>query len=77
MNFCCCCYYWSYEDSLKYYRDLKNSLDKAEADGIVKGIEIVAIEMIKVNEPDLKIQQFTGLTTHQINELRKKLINSQ
>ncbi|MCG8700065.1 MAG: Rpn family recombination-promoting nuclease/putative transposase [Bacteroidales bacterium] len=67
----------SYEDSLKYYRDLKNSLDKAEADGIVKGIEIVAIEMIKVNEPDLKIQQFTGLTTHQINELRKKLINSQ
>lgn len=66
----------SYEDSLKHYRDLKNSLDKAEADGIVKGIEKVAIEMIKANESDLKIQQFTDLTIQQINELRKRLLNS-
>ena len=29
-----------YEDSLKTYRDLKNSLDTAEEKGIVKGMEI-------------------------------------
>ena len=29
----------SYEDSLKYYRDLKNSLDTAREEGIEKGIE--------------------------------------
>jgi len=29
----------AYEDSLKYYRDLKNSLDTAEEEGMKKGIE--------------------------------------
>ena len=29
----------SYEDSLKYYRDLKNSLDTAREEGIEEGIE--------------------------------------
>ena len=29
-----------YEDSLKAYRDIKNSLDTAEAKGRAKGIEI-------------------------------------
>ena len=29
-----------YEDSLKAYRDLKNSLDTAEEKGVIKGIEI-------------------------------------
>lgn len=29
----------SYEDSLKYYRDLKNSLDTAKEEGIAEGIE--------------------------------------
>ncbi|NER06216.1 MAG: hypothetical protein F6K17_28360, partial [Okeania sp. SIO3C4] len=30
----------SYEDSLKYYRDLKNSLDTAFDEGMEKGIEM-------------------------------------
>lgn len=29
-----------YEDSLKHYRDLKNSLDTAEEKGVLKGIDI-------------------------------------
>ena len=29
-----------YEDSLKAYRDMKNSLDTAEEKGVIKGIEI-------------------------------------
>jgi hypothetical protein len=29
----------SYENSLKYYRDLKNSLDTAKEEGISEGIE--------------------------------------
>ncbi|ACF14063.1 conserved hypothetical protein [Chloroherpeton thalassium ATCC 35110] len=66
----------SYEDSLKYYRDLKNSLDTAKAEGIEegieKGIEKVAIEMIKAREPDDKIIQFTGLNAEQIMNLRKQ-----
>jgi len=61
----------SYEDSLKYYRDLKNSLDTARDEGISEGIEKVAIKMIKASEPDEKIQQFTGLTLEQIIKLRK------
>ena len=28
------------EDSLKAYRDMKNSLDTAEEKGVIKGIEI-------------------------------------
>lgn len=36
-----------FEDSLKSYRDLKNSLDTAFAEGIEKGIEKVAINGIR------------------------------
>jgi len=38
----------SYEDSLKYYRDLKNSLDTAKEEGIEEGI-IKGIEKEKIN----------------------------
>lgn len=56
----------SYEDSLKYYRDLKNSLDTAKVEGKIE----VALEMLKENEPIDKIIRFTGLTEKQINQLR-------
>ena len=71
----------SYEDSLKYYRDLKNSLDTARDEGKEEGkiegklegkiereIEI-AIEMLKANEPIDKVMRFTGLTQEQIEQL--------
>jgi len=45
--------YISYEDSLKYYRDMKNSLDTARAEGKIEGIE-QGIEQGK-SERDLEI----------------------
>jgi len=49
--------YISYEDSLKYYRDLKNSLETAKDE---KAMEI-ALAMKKAGEPIEKISKFTGL----------------
>ncbi len=56
----------SYEDSLKYYRDLKNSLDTAKEEGKLE----VAIEMLKANESIDKIIRFTGLSKQQIEKLK-------
>jgi len=66
--------YQNYEDSLKYYRDLKNSLDTAREEGFEKGMEKVAIAMLRDNEPIEKIIRFTGLTINEIETIRK-LIN--
>jgi predicted transposase/invertase (TIGR01784 family) len=60
----------SYEDSLKYYRDLKNSLDTAKTEGRTEGKTEVAIAMLKDNEPIEKIARFTGLTRNQIEKLK-------
>jgi len=57
----------SYEDSLKYYRDLKNSLDTAKEEGKIE----VAAEMLKEHEPIEKIIRFTGLSREQIEKLKK------
>lgn len=56
----------SYEDSLKYYRDLKNSLVTAKEEGKIE----VAFEMLKANEAIDKIIRFTGLTKDQIEKLK-------
>jgi uncharacterized protein YerC len=56
----------SYEDSLKYYRDLKNSLDTAKEEGKIE----VALEMLKANESIDKIIRFTGLSKSQIERLK-------
>ncbi len=53
---------------MKYYRDIKNSLDTAREEGmeigieigIEKGMEKVAIEMLKENEPIEKIIKLQG-----------------
>jgi predicted transposase/invertase (TIGR01784 family) len=66
----------SYEDSLKYYRDLKNSLDTAKEEGKEEGKEERAIEiakeMIIAGEPVEKIIRYTGLTVKQIERLKTK-----
>ena len=66
----------SYEDSLKYYRDLKNSLDTAREEGMIegieKGIEKVALNMLKVGISIETIANTTGLTNQQIETLKKK-----
>ena len=80
--------YQNYEESLKYYRDLKNSLDTAREEGREEGIEIgmekgiekgmekgmqkVAVEMLKDKEPIEKIIKFTGLSQQEIEALQKK-----
>jgi predicted transposase/invertase (TIGR01784 family) len=56
----------SYEDSLKYYRDLKNSLDTARAE---KAIEI-AKNMLKKGFSYSEISELTGLTEIQIKILK-------
>lgn len=64
----------SYEDSLKYYRDLKNSLDTAKQEGREEGREEIAKEIAKemlfAGEPIEKIVQYTGLTGKQIQKLK-------
>jgi len=66
----------SYEDSLKYYRDLKNSLDTAREEGLLegieKGIEKVARNMMHKGISIEIIAETTGLTEQQIEKLKKK-----
>lgn len=68
----------SYEDSLKYYRDLKNALDTAFEDGIEQGIEQgiekVAIELLKEKVSEQIITSTTGLTQKQIQYLKSKIV---
>lgn len=56
----------SYEDSLKYYRDLKNSLDTARDE---KAIEI-AKNMIKKGFTYSEISELTGLSQIQLKNLK-------
>lgn len=58
-----------YEDSLKAYRDIKNSLDSAEEKGIEKGIEKVARNMKAMGMPIRDIMKASGLTVEEIEKL--------
>jgi predicted transposase/invertase (TIGR01784 family) len=68
----------SYEDSLKYYRDLKNSLDTAFDEGKEEGIEQggirkqfeIAENLLKNNVSIDLIISSTGLTEEQIERLK-------
>ena len=65
------------EDSLKAYRDMKNSLDTAEEKGVIKGIEIGRAEGIMLTAKNLKSMGFgiadiikaTGLSEDDIMKL--------
>ena len=59
----------AYEESLKYYRDIKNVVDTSIEEGVEKGLKSVAKEMKKEGEPVEKIIRYTGLTRKQIEEL--------
>ena len=63
----------AYEDSLKSYRDLKNSLDTAFADGIEKGIEKVALNGLMKGKSDDIIIKLTGLSKVQLKYLKEKI----
>ena len=74
----------AYEDSLKSYRDLKNSLDTAFAEGveegieqgieqgIERGIERVALNGIQRGLDNKLLIELTGLSEVQIEYLREK-----
>ena len=55
----------SYEDSLKYYRDIKNSLDTAKEEGIKQVAKTALIEGIPIET----IIKLTGLTREEIEKL--------
>ena len=59
----------SYEDSLKYYRDLKNSLDTARDEGKIEGKIEVAKNLLKNGVSTDVIIKSTGLTEEQIKNL--------
>ncbi len=59
----------SYEDSLKYYRDLKNSLDTAREEGEAEGIQKVARNILSLGLSVEMISQATGLSEEEINQL--------
>ena len=58
----------AYEDSLKYYRDLKNSLDTANEEGKIE----VAQKLITMGFDDKKIAEATGLSNDEIVGLRER-----
>jgi predicted transposase/invertase (TIGR01784 family) len=59
----------SYEDSLKYYRDLKNSLDTARDEGKIEGKIEVAKSLLKNGLSIDLIVKSTGLTEKGIKNL--------
>lgn len=62
-----------YEESLKNYRDIKNVVDTARAEGMEKGMERRNIEIAKQMKRDKesieKIQRYTGLSKSEIEKL--------
>jgi predicted transposase/invertase (TIGR01784 family) len=62
----------SYEDSLKYYRDLKNSLDTAREEGEIKGRNEGKIEIAKnALKKGLLIKDISDLTGLSLQEIKK------
>ena len=68
-----------YEDSLKAYRDIKNSLDTAEAKGREEGINIANLAIAKrmlSDGMDMElVLKYTGLTEKQINKKNQTTCN--
>lgn len=64
--------YQNYENSLKYYRDLKNSLDTAKEEGKKEEKYEIASKMLKKGMDTNIIMEFTGLTKSEILKLKEK-----
>jgi len=63
--------YRSYENSLKSYRDLQNSIETAKNEGRDNEKITVAKLMLEENEPLEKIVRYTGLTVEQIAKIKE------
>ena len=65
----------SYQESMKYYNDLKNTIDKSFEDGRKENkFEVVKIMFLE-NEPIDKIVKYTNLTKNEIEKFIKEIIN--
>ncbi|TAE00840.1 MAG: hypothetical protein EAZ97_04705, partial [Bacteroidetes bacterium] len=68
---------FAYEESLKYYRDVKNSLDTAFADGRQEGANEKAIKMaekcLKKGYSITETAELTELSLKEVEEIAKKL----
>jgi len=63
--------YQEYEDSLKYYRDIKNSLDTAKEEGKIEGKIEVARTGLKEGLSVEVIMKLTGMTKEEIEKLKE------
>ncbi len=69
----------NHQYSLKYYRDLKNSIDTARDEGREKGIETgekkkaieIAKNLLEINMPISDIAKTTGLSVSEINSFNQ------
>ena len=63
----------AYQESLKYYRDLKNVVDTSKEEGIEQGLAQRTLEIARMmkrnNEPISKIMQYTGLSEEEVEDL--------
>jgi predicted transposase/invertase (TIGR01784 family) len=62
----------TYEDSLKTYRDLKNSIDTAREEGEIKGKIEIAKKLTKKGFNILEIVEITGLTREAIEKIKNE-----
>ena len=65
--------YVSYEDSLKYYRDLKNSLDTAKSEARDERSLEIAINSIRAGIDNNTVSKTTGLSLDQVMGLRDQI----
>ncbi|MDP5168738.1 MAG: Rpn family recombination-promoting nuclease/putative transposase [Bacteroidia bacterium] len=56
----------SYEDSLKYYRDMKNSLDTAFEEGMVKRETEIVLLMHRKGQSPTQISELTGIALAEV-----------
>ena len=63
----------NYEDSLKYYRDLKNSLDTKFDEGRIEEKKDIALKLFNMNMPIENIMEVTGLKMGELLKLKGEL----
>ncbi len=62
----------NYEDSLKYYRDLKNSLDTKFDEGRIEEKKDIALKLFNMHMPIENIIEITGLTMEELLKLKEE-----
>lgn len=66
----------AYEDSLKVYRDLKNSIDTAREEGREEGIAQVAKNLLQMGQSIVDVSKATGLSLEALDKIQASDGNS-